>query len=418
MGSEARPVIRGTAAACAFVLLTAPHATADAVRLTPSDTDAARLSPAGADTARLAPADAGTARVTHQGWGAVRVSTAPAEPVGGPLLAGRGLIVQPGPGAPKLGKFKASGWVIADATSGEVLAAKNPHGHFMPASTIKTLTALTLVSRLDPKKKIKPSQHACNTEGSAVGLTPKVTYTVDDLLKGLMMSSGNDAAMALAEAYGGMKPTLDAMNAEARRIQANDTVARTPHGLDAKGQRTSPYDLALMAREGLKNPRFRTYVGTKVTKFPAPKGKSYQIQNHNKLLWQYKGGIGVKNGWTNKARASFVGAATRNGRTVIAALMHSEPPFWDDVKAMLTWGFEAKGKVTPIGRLVDPIPPRNEAAEQAPPASPAAAAQPGPKPPGGPSPALLAAGGAGAIGLSAAAVYLVRRRRRADDTVI
>src|SRR5690606_2603393 len=134
--------------------------------------------------------------------------------VGGELLAGRGLVVPRGVKPPP--KTKAAAFVIADAETGEVLAAKNPHGRYRPASTLKILTAVTLLrAGLDKKMKVKPSVVACNQEGSAVGLKPQRIYTVDDLMRALMMVSGNDAAMALAEANGGLNATLRAMNAEA-----------------------------------------------------------------------------------------------------------------------------------------------------------------------------------------------------------
>ncbi len=125
-----------------------------------------------------------------------------------------------------------------------MLAAKDPHGRYRPASTLKTLTALTLIPKLDKNRKIKPSDRASNVEGSAVGIVPEPIYKIDDLLRALLMVSANDAAEALAEANGGMAKTLADMNKEARILQAYDTVAKTPHGLDKPGQRSSAYDLA------------------------------------------------------------------------------------------------------------------------------------------------------------------------------
>ncbi|MBO3745197.1 D-alanyl-D-alanine carboxypeptidase [Streptosporangiaceae bacterium NEAU-GS5] len=272
--------------------------------------------------------------------------------IGGPLLAGRGLVVPAGVKAPP--KTAAKAYVIADADTGQVLAAKDPHGRYLPASTLKTLTALTLIPKLDKNRRIRPSQNACNTEGSAVGLTPKITYRIEDLFRALLMVSGNDAAVALAEANGGLPATLSDMNAEAQRLQAFDTVAKTPNGLDKKGQSSSAYDLALIARAGLALPDFRSYVSTKTAKFPAPKGKSYEIGNHNKLLWRYDGMIGVKNGWTTKALGSFVGAASRNGHTIIVSIMRYDGSFWDDVTKLMDWGFDVRGNVTPVGELVSP----------------------------------------------------------------
>ncbi|MEU8247113.1 D-alanyl-D-alanine carboxypeptidase [Nonomuraea sp. NPDC048916] len=300
----------------------------------------------------------------------------PATPVGGELLSGRGLVSPDGVKAPP--KSKATSYVIADAETGQVLAAKNPHGRFLPASTLKALTALTLIPVLDKNVTVKPSRNAVNQEGSAVGLTTKPIYKVDDLFKALMMSSGNDAAMALAETNGGLDKTLRDMNAVAKRLQANDTVAKTPSGLDLPGQSSSAYDLALIARAGLANADFRRYISTKTAKFPAPKNY-YEISNHNKLLWRYKGMIGVKNGWTSKAQGSFIGAASRGGHTIIVTIMRHEGYFWDEVADLLDWGFAARSKITPVGLLVDPLPvtpPVKQQAKASPAASPSVKAAP------------------------------------------
>ncbi|MEZ0072783.1 D-alanyl-D-alanine carboxypeptidase family protein [Planotetraspora sp. GP83] len=333
-------------------------------------------------------------------------------PVGGELLGGRGLIAPAGIKEPP--KTEASAFVIADADTGAVLAAKDPHGHYMPASTLKTLTAVTLIPKLDRDRTIKPSQWACNEEGSAVGLVPKPIYKIDDLWRALLMVSGNDAADALAEANGSLEKTLADMNKEARRLQAYDTVAKTPNGLDKPGQQSSAYDLALIARAGLALPAFREYVSTKTAKFPAPKGY-YEIGNHNKLLWRYKGMIGVKNGWTTKALGSFVGAATRDGHTIIVVIMHHQGGFWDEVAGLLDWGFAADGKAAPIGELVKPVPeaaPSSSAIAVRPGSTvartPAAAAKQSGR---GPLVATLALG-AGLLAVLLLAMYGMHRRRR------
>jgi D-alanyl-D-alanine carboxypeptidase (penicillin-binding protein 5/6) len=320
---------------------------------------------------KLVPITAIFAAVTFAGAAQASPTTPPATaepatpPIGGEQLGSRGLIKPAGFTAPP--KSKATAWVIADYETGHVLAAKDPHGRYRPASTLKMLTAQTLIPKLDKNLKVKPSRNAVNQEGSAVGLQTKPIYTVDDLFKALMMSSGNDAAMALAEANGGLEKTMADMNAEARRLQANDTVAKTPSGLDKPGQSSSAYDLALIARAGLADKDFRRYVSMKTAKFPAPK-KWYEISNHNKLLWRYKGTIGVKNGWTSKAHSTYVGAATRNGHTIIVSIMKHKGYFWDEVQDMLDWGFKARGKVTPVGQLVDPLPatpPEQQSGQQA-----------------------------------------------------
>lgn len=294
-------------------------------------------------------------------------ATQAAPPVGGERLGGRGLVRPEGAKAPP--RTKATSYVIADMGTGQVLAAKDPHGRYLPASTLKMLTALTLIPKLDKGLTVKPSRTAVNQEGSAVGLQSKPIYKVEDLFRALMMSSGNDAAMALAEANGGLDKTMREMNTEARRLQANDTVARTPSGLDKPGQSSSAYDLALIARAGLANADFRRYVSMRTARFPAPK-KWYEISNHNKLLWRYKGMIGVKNGWTSKAQGTFVGAATRGGHTIIVSIMRHEGYFWDEVAKLLDWGFQARGRVAPVGQLVDPLPEQRPAPQAAPAATP------------------------------------------------
>jgi D-alanyl-D-alanine carboxypeptidase (penicillin-binding protein 5/6) len=337
-------------------------------------------------------------------------------PIGGALLGQRGVVVDSG--AKALPKNEASAFVVADADTGEVLAAKDPHGHYLPASTLKILTAVTLIPRLNKEKLVKPSADACNVEGSAVGLTQNKIYKVGDLFRALMMVSGNDAAVALSETNGGVETTLTDMNAEARRLQALDTVAKTPNGLDQPGQSSSAYDLALIARAGLANADFREYVGTKVAKFPAPDGKHYEIATHNKLLGRYPGMIGVKNGWTTKALGSFVGAARRDGHTIIVSVMRNEGSFWDEVKDLLDWGFAARGHVTPVGALVGPAVPKVKPTKPvggppgaAPPASakPVVAAQDSP---------LVGIGATviavGLLGGVAWVVYGVRRRTRAE----
>ncbi|MER6003127.1 D-alanyl-D-alanine carboxypeptidase [Nonomuraea angiospora] len=299
--------------------------------------------------------------------GGTAYAAAPTTPVGGEALGSRGLVTPEGVKEPP--KTQATSYVVADADTGEVLAAKDPHGRYLPASTLKTLTALTLIPKLDKDRRIRPSENACNQEGTAVGLSVKAMYKIDDLFRALMMSSGNDAAMALAETNGGVAKTMSDMNATAKRLQAYDTVAKTPSGLDKPGQSSSAYDLALIARAGLANPAFRGYISTKTSKFPAPKGY-YEISNHNKLLWRYKGMIGIKNGWTSKALGSFVGAATRDGHTIVVSIMRHEGYFWEEVAKLLDWGFSVRGKVQPVGRLVDPLPAVQAAPRSsAPPAS-------------------------------------------------
>lgn len=274
--------------------------------------------------------------------------------VGGPLLATSGIAVSPG--APRLPQgLSAGSWLVADVDSGAVLAAKAPHERFLPASTLKTLTAVTLLPLLDPTQTAVASQRDAAVDGSKVGLVPGMSYRIDTLFTAMLVVSGNDAADALAEAAGGLPRTVAMMNAEAQHLQAFDTLARTPSGLDGPGESTSAYDLALIARAGLGMPAFRHYVGIVRSTVPAPHHKHFEIYTHNRLLTSYRGDIGVKNGYTVRAGATYVGAATRGGHTIIVTLMHAPPDFWPQARALLNWGFAAVGRTQPVGTLVDPV---------------------------------------------------------------
>src|SRR3954453_17730438 len=157
------------------------------------------------------------------------------EVVGGPALGTSGFAVD-APGGTPLPRLTASSYVLADLDSGEILAAHNAHGRLRPASTLKVLTAITIMPRLAPDTVYTGRFEDANAEGSKVGIVPDATYTVHQLWQGLFLMSGNDAASALANAAGGVASTVAAMNATAKRLGALDTTARNPSGLDARGQ--------------------------------------------------------------------------------------------------------------------------------------------------------------------------------------
>ena len=296
---------------------------------------------------------------------AAPASAAGSDAVGGPLLGTRGVAVERLPGAPELPRgLSAASWLVADADTGEVLAARAAHVPHLPASTLKVLTAVTLLPRLDPTAMVRASYDDAAVDGSKVGLVPGMRYTVDTLFASMLVVSANDAAGALAEAAGGTRATVRAMNATAHHLQAYDTRARTPSGLDAASESTSAYDLALIARAGFAMPAFRHYVQIVTDRVPAPHHRHFQIYTHDQLLTSYPGMIGGKNGYTVAASATFVGAARRHGHTILISLMHAPPDFWPQAKSLLDWGFAADGKVVPVGHLVDPLDttqPRNSA---------------------------------------------------------
>ena len=269
--------------------------------------------------------------------------------IGGAQLSGRGVLVSyPSRAVPRLPKIKASAWVIADAGTGQVLAAKDPHGWYRPASTLKVLTAISLIPALNPNAMAVASKQATTVSPNIVGLMRGHSYKVSDLFTALLTISANDAAMALAQATGSLSQGMAVINAEARHLQADDTVAVTPNGLDAPGQHTSAYDLALFARQGLQMPAFLKYDQTTSGQFRISKKKSVGLWNQNSLLATYPGALGGKIGWTAAAGATYVGMARRHGVTLIVALLHC--PALTEInagKSLLNWGFTVDGKVRP-----------------------------------------------------------------------
>ena len=273
------------------------------------------------------------------------------------LSDGHGVVVD-GPEPPKV---LAQSWIVADAETGEVLAGKNAHERLRPASTLKTLTAVTLLPKLDLDDSYRVQWEDARAVGSAVGIVPGSRYTIDELFYGLMLPSGNDAARALASAAGGLHRTVRAMNAEADALGAQDTRAINPTGLDARGQFTSAFDLAIFARAGLTDRDFRRYVSTVSTPFPAQEPKrdqrrdTYMIYNQNPLLLEgYRGILGVKTGYTTKAGRTFVAAVRRGDRTLIVALMGIVEPSEMAAKRLLTWAFSDGDNVTSVGTLDEP----------------------------------------------------------------
>jgi len=365
-----------------------------------------------------------TAGLVAAAVAAPAAAAAPSGAIGGTQLSGRGVIVNYGSsGAPKLPGVKASAFVIADAGTGQVLAARDPHGWYRPASTLKVLTAVSLIPLLNPNATVVATKQATSVSPNVVGLIPGHAYAISDLFTALLTISANDAAVALAQATGSFGKGMAVINAEARHLQADDTVAVEPNGLDAPGQHTSAYDMALIARQALRLPAFLKYDRTITATFGVSKKKSVSLDNQNSLLTSYPGAIGGKVGWTSAAGATYIGMARRNGVTLIVTLLHC-PALTeiDSAKSLLNWGFAAEGKVTPVGTLVSavlptaPAPVRSAAAaaaaaqaagQQA--AGQRAAARP-PSVTSGPS--TLATAGFSGVGVLAAGLGFAYSRRQ------
>ena len=289
----------------------------------------------------------------------------PASPVGGDALAGCGVIVAAGT-PPVPADVSADAWLVADLDSGDVIAARDPHGRHRPASIIKVLIAMQAINELPLNKVIEGTQEDANAEGTKVGVDVGGRYTVNDLLHGLLMHSGNDAAHALAVALGGMDVTMQKINQLAYKLGGHDTRAATPSGLDGPGMSTSAYDMGLFYRYAFNNPTFANIVATRTYNFPGHPAKpgedsdhpGYELENDNKLLLNYPGAMGGKTGFTDDAQQTFVGAANRDGRRLVSVLLHgSREPIapWEQSARLLDYGF-ATAPGTMIGNLIDPDP--------------------------------------------------------------
>ena len=287
----------------------------------------------------------------------------PDEPVGGPQM---GACDEVGTtGAPHV---TAAGWVLADLDTGAVLAARAPHARHRPASTLKVLTALVAIRRLDPDSVVAGTAEDEAIEGSKAGIGAGGQYTVRQLLAGLLLNSGNDTAEALARALGGDAATLAAMTETAHDLGALDTRPATPSGLDGPGMSSSAYDLALLFRAAMREPLFAQTIATRSIDFPGyGEHPGFVLHNSSKLLARYPGAIGGKTGYTNAARHTLVGAAEHNGRRLVVAMVRGEQssePMWQQATALFDWGFAMPAGRAPVGELVDaaPVPPAAVAA--------------------------------------------------------
>jgi D-alanyl-D-alanine carboxypeptidase (penicillin-binding protein 5/6) len=290
-------------------------------------------------------------------------------PVGGDALGGCGIVAAPAT-PPVPDDISAEAWLVTDLDSGAVLAARDPHGRHRPASVIKVLTAMVAINELNLNTPVTGADEDAHVEGTKVGVDADGTYTVNQLLHGLLLHSGNDAAHALARQLGGMPVTLQKINDLAHQLGGRDTRAATPSGLDGPGMSTSAYDIGLFYRYAWQNPTFSSIVAAQTFDFPGHgDAPGYQLENDNQLLYHYPGALGGKTGYTDDAGQTFVGAADHGGRRLMAVLLHGtrDPiPPWQQAAHLLDYGF-ATNPGTRIGTLIEPDP------ALAPPAEPGAA---------------------------------------------
>lgn len=219
--------------------------------------------------------------------------------------------------------------------TGQVLYAKNANEKLPMASTTKIMTALVALENANLSDVVTVGANAAGVEGSSMYLKEGQTLSMSDLLHGLMLSSGNDAAVAIAEHVAGSEEAFcELMNQKAESLGCSNTQFRNANGLPDEAHFTTALELARITGEALKNETFREIVSKKSVKVS---GKI--LTNHNKMLSLYEGAIGVKTGYTKKAGRTLVSAARKDGIELIAVTLNA-PDDWDDHKKMLNAGFE------------------------------------------------------------------------------
>lgn len=233
--------------------------------------------------------------------------------------------------APGISAGKA---ILMDADSGRVLYEKNADERSLIASTTKIMTALLICEQCNLADRVRIPKEAVGIEGSSLYLREGEILSVQELLYGLMLHSGNDAAVALSIYCSGSEAAfVELMNEKARRLELTETHYGNPHGLDHDGNYSTARDLAKLSAYAMENADFYRTVSSKTVNIG-----NRSLRNHNKLLFRYEGAVGVKTGYTKAAGRILVSAAERDGRRLIAVTICA-PDDWNDHTALLDYGF-------------------------------------------------------------------------------
>ncbi len=235
-------------------------------------------------------------------------------------------------------KISSRSAIIIDAASGKTLFARNPDAQRQPASTIKVLTGMIALKSLTNTERVPVSKKAARQPRSKVYLDRKKKYKANDLINAVLLASANDASVALAEKIAGNeKDFAKMMTLRASLWGAKNTVCKTATGLTAKGQKSTARDLATIFRHAMSDPEF----SKRMKRIKARTSEGKLLRNHNKALWQVKGTLGGKTGYTNAARQTYVGKFKRGKNEIIVAIMGSET-MWSDIKYLVKYGFARK----------------------------------------------------------------------------
>ncbi len=241
--------------------------------------------------------------------------------------------------APAVPSVTANAAVLLEASSGQILYSKNGTKKMPPASTTKVMTALLALEGGNLDRVITVSPEAALVGEASIDLQAGEKLTLEDLIYGAMLQSGNDACVAIAEHIAGTESNFVLlMNQKAKVLGASDSSFINTNGLPATGHYTTARDLAVITRYALRNPAFQKIVNTQ-GKLIGKHGSERYLKNTNRLLWSYEGANGVKTGTTIEAGECLVASATRGGRQLINVVLHSEDR-WSDSITLLNYGFE------------------------------------------------------------------------------
>jgi D-alanyl-D-alanine carboxypeptidase (penicillin-binding protein 5/6) len=250
---------------------------------------------------------------------------------------------------------------LIDDRNGQFLYEKNPSERLYPASTTKILTAVIALENGKLGDRVTIPAEACNVDGSAVGLIEGEQMSLEDLLYAQLLNSGNDTAIAIAiHTAGSVGKFTDLMNKKAAELGAVNSHFNNPNGLPEPNHYSTAHDMALISYYAMQNPEFRKIVATKIRTIDRsdPTAQIY-LENHNRLLWNYEGAIGLKTGYTEEAGQCLVSAANRGGRELLAVVIKTEGSnIWTDSTALLDYGFNAYHNVSLIeaGKYIGDVP--------------------------------------------------------------
>jgi D-alanyl-D-alanine carboxypeptidase (penicillin-binding protein 5/6) len=238
--------------------------------------------------------------------------------------------------------------ILIEESTGKVLYAKNPNVIMAPASTTKIMTGILCIEKGNLDRIVQISSNAASRSGSRMNLRRNERFSLRDLLYGLLLSSGNDAATAIAEAIAGSEYRFSLMmTRKARELGLMHTRYINASGLPAVNHYTTAYDLARLARYALRNPLFASIVQTKEAMVPGPTpNQTTTLRNHNKLLWDYPYTTGIKTGYTRKAGRCLVASAKKRNVTLIAVVLKSGNVYHDS-RLLFDYGYKLLGVPDP-----------------------------------------------------------------------